>query len=86
MPGKGSAGPRELVTGSGSENIKIALSPLKVLDVLDCVCINFYGPGAGRHCPDVSYTCREVPSEVECIKSRLLGVIQLVMLRIFPLN
>lgn len=36
------AGPRECVTGAGSESIEIALHSLKGLDVLDCVCIDFF--------------------------------------------
>lgn len=74
------------MTGAGSRNLKIALNPLKGLDVLDCICVDFYSLGAGRCCLGVSYRYREVPLEVEHIKSRLLGVSQLVMLCIFPLN
>lgn len=86
MPSEGSAGPRERVTRAGSENIKIALNPLKGLDVLGCVCMDFYSPGAGRHCPGVSYRYREVLLGAEHVISWLLGVSQLMMFRIFPPN
>lgn len=74
------------MTGAGSENIITALNPLKGLDVLDCVCIDFPSPGAGRRCLGVSYGYREVLSGAEHGKSRLLGVTRLLMPLIFPPN
>lgn len=69
---------------AGNENRKNALNPLEGLAVLDRVGIDFYSPGAGRHCQDVNYPYRELLLEVEHIKSQLLGVSQPGMFRVFP--